>query len=81
MRMLVAEQWDQFARAVLPPGCSPGQRRNMRRVFYAGAQCVLFGVIAALSPADEPAEEDLQMMSDVQKELSDFGELIKAGRA
>ena len=80
-RMLVAEQWDQFARAVLAPGITYAQRREMRRVFYAGAQGILFGVIAALAPDKEPTAEDLQVMENLSRELSDFAELVKKGRA
>ena len=34
-RQLVAEQWDQFARGVLPKDASEAQRREMRRAFTA----------------------------------------------
>jgi len=80
-RNLMAEQWDQFARAVLPKDAPADQRREMRRAFYAGAQGILFKVITALAPEDEPTEEDLRMMGDLERELSDFAELVKDGRA
>jgi hypothetical protein len=80
-RLLMAEQWDQFARAVLPPGTPPIQRQEMRRAFYAGAQGILFGVIAAFAPESDPTPEDLAVMSDLQRELSDFADMVKAGRA
>ena len=57
------------------------QRREMRRAFYAGAQCVLLGVIDALAPESEPTAEDLELMAGVQRELSDFADLVKANRA
>lgn len=77
----MAEQWDQFARAVLPKDAPPDQRREMRRAFYAGAQGILFKVIAAFAPETEPTEADLQVMTDLERELSDFAEMVKAGRA
>jgi hypothetical protein len=80
-RQLMAEQWDQFARAVLPKDAPADQRREMRRAFYAGAQGILFKVITALAPDSEPTEEDLRMMDDLERELLDFAEMIKAGRA
>lgn len=80
-RKLMAEQWDQFSRTVLPAGCSATQRQEMRRAFYAGAQSILFRVIAALSPETEPTEADLQVMTDVNQELQDFAEAVKHGRA
>jgi hypothetical protein len=77
----MAEQWDQFARAVLPRDASADQRREMRRAFYAGAQGILFRVISALAPESEPTEDDLRMMDDLEKELAEFGQMIKDGRA
>lgn len=35
-RLLMAEQWDQFARAVLPIDASANQKREMRRAFLRG---------------------------------------------
>lgn len=80
-RQLVAEQWDQFARAVLPRDTPAVQRQEMRRAFYAGAQGVLFKVVAAFAPESEPTEADLKIMEDVHRELSDFADAVKAGRA
>lgn len=80
-RMLMAEQWDSFARAVLPADAPAVQRQEMRRAFYAGAQGIMFGVIAALAPDSEPTTEDLKVMENLQTELNDFAESVKAGRA
>ena len=80
-RRLMAEQWDQFARAVLPKRCPDIQRKEMRRAFYAGAQAIMFGVIANLAPDHEPTQEDLDMMTELQNELNEFAQLVKEGRA
>jgi biotin synthase-like enzyme len=80
-RQLVAEQWDQFARAVLPPQCSDVQRRAMRRAFYAGANSILFRVLQVLAPEGEPTAADLEMMNDIHRELEQYAEMVKAGRA
>lgn len=80
-RQLMAEQWDSFARAILPKDASAVQRQEMRRAFYAGAQGILHGVIAAFAPESEPTDEDLQIMADLELELSEFAESVKKGRA
>ncbi len=80
-RQLMAEQWDSFARAALPRDAPAVQRQEMRRAFYAGAQGILHGVIAALARDKEPTEEDLSMMMNLEIELSEFAELVKKGRA
>jgi hypothetical protein len=80
-RQLMAEQWDEFARKVLPNGVSQIQRQEMRRAFYAGAESILFRVIAALAPESEPTEADLRVMDDLDRELKDFAKAVKDGRA
>lgn len=80
-RQLMAEQWDQFARAVLPANTSTVQRWEMRRAFYAGAQGILFKIIASFAPESEPTEADLQIMTDLEQELSDFADAVKQGRS
>jgi hypothetical protein len=80
-RQLMAEQWDQFARAVLPKEASLVQQREMRRAFYAGAESILFRVIQSFAPESEPTDADLKIMEDLDQELKDFAKLVKAGRA
>jgi len=80
-RQLMAEQWDQFARAVLPPQISTLQRREMRRAFYAGAESILFRVIQSFAPESEPTDEDLKIMENIDRELKEFARDVKAGRA
>lgn len=80
-RLLMAEQWDQFARAVLPKNVSLIQRQEMRRAFYAGAESILFRVITAFAPETEPTDADLQIMVDLDAELKAFAQAVKEGRA
>jgi hypothetical protein len=80
-RQLMGEQWDEFARKILPPNCPNTQRIEMRRAFYAGAQAILFRVIVAFAPEAEPTAADLQVMDDLDQELQDFGKMIQEGRA
>lgn len=80
-RELMAEQWDSFARAVLPKDAPAVQRQEMRRAFYAGAQGILFGVIAILAPEGEPTDEDIRHMENLHQELQDFANLVEQGRA
>ena len=80
-RMLIHEQWDGFARAVIPRGASQTQRQEMRRAFYAGAQGLLKVIVGSLSPDPEVEPTDLQVMDSIQQELRMFADLVKAGRA
>lgn len=80
-RMLMAEQWDQFARSIFTEKTPAVQRSEMRRAFYAGAQSILFRVIESFAPEAEPTDADLQVMQDLNDELQDFAKAVAAGRA
>lgn len=77
----MAEEWDRFARRVLPVNCSHIQRTEMRRAFYGGAQAILFRVIATFAPEGEPTDADIQLMAGVDQELKDFAKDVLEGRA
>lgn len=80
-RMLVLEQWNEFVRMTLRPDAPAIQKLEMRRAFYGGAYMILFRVMAELSAGGETTPADLETMRDIQPELTEFLELVKAGRA
>ena len=80
-RMLLAEQWDKFARLILPAGCSPVQRREMRQAFYGGAEGAMRLIFCELSPGPDVTPADEVMMIDLQAEIEAFAGLIQQGRA
>jgi hypothetical protein len=80
-RLLIQEQWNGFARAVLPSDASAVQRTEMRRAFYGGAHALLCLVMNSLAPEAEPTPEDLRFIADLHQELEDFKDRVKQGRA
>lgn len=80
-RRRMAEQWDSFARAVLPVGTSPLQRQEMRRAFYAGAEGIMDAMAKAMGPSDTVTPEELETVAELHLELREFAKLVKAGRA
>lgn len=81
MRLRIAEQWDQFARATLPERCAPIQRQETRRAFYAGCEGMMRAVLGELSDGDGVTPADEQVMKDLHRELEAFAAMVKAGRA
>lgn len=71
-RQHIAEGWDSFEKAVMPENAGPTQRTEMRNSFYAGALFLFSRLMIGLSEGDEPQQEDLDMMSDIQKEFEDY---------
>ncbi len=80
-RLLMAEEWDKYARLVLPSDAPLVQKMETRRAFYAGAQSILFRVIQSFAPESEPTDADMQIMEDLHQELHDFAQSVKDGRA
>lgn len=78
-RNYILEQWNDFARNVLPPECSEIQRSETRRAFFAGAVALWGIVFKNLSPDSEPTEQDLQMMSDLSAEFDQHVAALRAG--
>jgi len=81
-RRRAAEAWNEFVTIAMHPQAPEGQRREMRRAFYAGADAILIRIMQALGPdTGEPTAEDLQVMTDLQEEFAEFARAMKAGRA
>lgn len=81
-RLLMAEEWDKYARTILPQDAPTVQKVETRRAFYAGAQSILFRVLEHFATDNpEPSDADLALMQSVHDELQDFAESVKAGRA
>ena len=81
MRMLIAEKWNECARMILPADCSPLQRREMRRAFYAGAEGLLKAIMADLADEPDVTPNDMNLMLSIDRELREFAQLVKDGRA
>ena len=81
MRMLIAEKWNECARMILPADCSPLQRRETRRAFYAGAEGLLKAIMADLSDEPDGTPSDMGLMLSIDRELRQFARLVKDGRA
>jgi hypothetical protein len=41
----------------------------------------MFKVLTSLASGEEPTEEDMRLMDDLLRELDDFAEAVKQGRA
>ena len=81
MRLLIAEKWDEFARMILPADCSPVQRSEMRRAFYAGAEGFLKVITVGIYGEPGTTPSDMDLMLGIDRELKWFAQLVKDGRA
>lgn len=71
----IEKGWDSYVK-LLPPACSPVQIKETRQAFYGGAAILFEALMRMLDPGQEPTDADMQRMSDIQKELHDFGQAL-----
>ena len=78
---LLAAGWENYRSRVIPQSASEEQLRECQRSFYAGAHLLLCDILDLLAPGDEPTEEDLTMVEDLQAELIEFAVDVVQGQA
>lgn len=79
----VAQHWASYRERVVHPEAGPGQVTESRRAFYAGAQAMFHLMVHGVSrtESDEPTEEDLRLMHDLERELRQFSAAVLRGDA
>lgn len=78
---LMAEAWASYRERVLPVEAHPVHVIEARRAFYAGAECLLVGVMRMLDPGSDPTDADLARMEALVAELKAFARDVAEGRA
>ena len=67
----VEEEWQKFRRHVVPAEAGPGQLRDMRNAFFAGAYTLLHTMIDKLDgdADEEPTAENMELRQALKLEL------------
>ena len=76
---LVEAGFDAFRSLVIPPHASQDQVTAMRVAFFSGASLVFEALMAGLDDGNEPTDDDMYRMTQLQAELSRFND--KFGQA
>lgn len=73
----INDRWKEFAAAVVPRDAGPTQRRECKRMFFAGAASmmdIMLSDVATLEDDDAAAAID-----SLRKQLLGFNEAVKMG--
>lgn len=76
---MLRKAWESYRNEVLPQNAPFFQVLECRRAFYAGAQALMSGVLNSLDPGSNPTEQDIEIMTGIQSELSQFCESVRNG--
>ncbi len=78
-RRMLADEWRELSEKVLPPEAGDVQRRESRRMFYAGAQSIYALMMGNLDGGSDETTLDLAYMEALEKELAQFGDDLARG--
>jgi hypothetical protein len=74
---LIEAGWVGYRLAVMPPDVGKVQLDETRIAFFAGAQHLFGTIMNAMEEGEEPTDNDLRRMDNVDKELQAFLEAFK----
>lgn len=69
---LIAAGFHGYRTYVMPPGAPAIQVNECRMAFFAGAQHVFATMLRMMDPGDDPTENDMRRMGQIQDELEKF---------
>jgi hypothetical protein len=76
----IQEQWDWFAKLVVPKDAPPIQQQEMRRAFYAGAEAMT-RIQFAIADKDVSENAGIQILEGCHDELRRFALQMADGEA
>lgn len=67
---MIEKYWKSYRDKCVHPAASDVQVAEVRKAFYAGAGTLFYGIICRLSPGDEAMAPDMEMLSEVERDLA-----------
>lgn len=80
-RRSIAEEYAEFAAAVLPSAAGEVQRTETRRAYYAGAASMFALMTGGLDKDHEPTELDVAYIQSLYEEIVAFSQALADGTA
>lgn len=77
--MTINDQWNHFAKQVLPEPCHAIQAREMKRAFFAGFAASLSTFTTQI--ANLPEDEGIEVMKSLMEQCKGFCIAVELGEA
>lgn len=77
----IKDEWNRFFEAVVPAGTCNAHLKVIRRAFYVGARTMFRAMYDTANVGDVTGEQVGEQYIKFLKEINDFAEEVKAGRA
>ena len=72
----IANGWKSYQSMVVPKDAPDVQIKETRQAFFAGAAVLFETLMMALDSGDEPTDNDLKRMADLQAEIDEYGQQL-----
>ena len=75
-KKLIRGGWESYRNLVVPKSAGDTQIAETKQAFYAGASVLFHAIMNVLDPGEEPTEKDLDVLSNIQKEIDFYGQSL-----
>lgn len=75
-RKYIEAAWDSYQEMVVPKNAGDAQIAETRQAFYSGASVLFQLIITSLEQVSEETEADLQLLTDIDDEITAFGQQL-----
>ena len=75
-RKMIETAWNGYRKMCVPADASAIQVAETRQAFFGGASVIFTSILNSLTSGEEPKQEDLYLLSDVQEEINEFGQSL-----
>lgn len=72
----IEQGWNSYRKLVIPANAPEIQIKECRQAFFGGSAILMQSIMLMLDPGVEPTDADMQRMSDIQKELDEYGQSL-----
>lgn len=74
----IEQGWQSYRKLLVDSGAGEVQIKETRQAFFAGAAVLFHSIMQGLDPGEEETDNDMQRMTDIANELTEFGQKLDA---
>lgn len=72
----IQRTWEQYQQLGRLEAGSAEQLTAMREAFFTGASAIFYSMLNNMSDADQPTDDDMRFMAELQMEIDTFGQAL-----
>jgi hypothetical protein len=77
---IIADGWKEYRTQVISPDAPEVQLIECKRAFFAGARSLMSSMQALIDLNEEPTEDQMLMLDDIEDEMARYAQDVLTGR-